>query len=182
MIMLLQPSLDHFPSWAEAVAEFGGGHIDGSGLPDGATPDRDTCQALIAKQRQYADTSQRLPSGLVHSDYFWIADDAIGSADGPTVVGFIALRHELNDLLALVGGHIGYAVRPSCRRRGYARTALRLVLDRARELGLDRVLLTCDDDNEPSTRTIASAGGVLQDVRERPEQGYGRVRRYWITL
>ncbi|SDR86223.1 GNAT family N-acetyltransferase [Microlunatus soli] len=178
MIKLVEPSLDHYDSWADAVREFHGGHIDGSGLSDGATPDRATCEVLIEKQRQHADVDRRLPAGLVHSDYYWITDDE--AAD--EVVGFIALRHELNDFLSEVGGHVGYAVRPSRRREGFASGALKLVLDRARELGLDRILVTCDDDNEASARTIESAGGHLQDTQDRPERGYGLVRRYWITL
>lgn len=175
MIKLLDPSLDHFDSWAAAVEEYAGGHVDGAGLPAGAVADRATCETLIEKQQQYSDVTRPLADGLVHSDYFWIADD-------DEVVGFIALRHELNDFLAEVGGHIGYSVRPSRRRQGFASGALALVLDRARALGLDSVLITCDDDNEASARTIESAGGHLQDVHDRPEHGYGLVRRYRITL
>lgn len=178
MIKLLEPSLDDFDSWAAAVQEFHGGHIDGSGLANGARPDRATCEALIEKHRQRSDVTRRLPGGLVHSDYYWIADD--GATD--EVVGFIALRHQLNDFLSEVGGHIGYAIRPSRRRQGFASGALKLVLSRARDLGLHRVLITCDDDNEPSARTIEAVGGRLLDTQPRPEHGYGRVRRYWITL
>lgn len=98
------------------------------------------------------------------------------------LVGFISVRHELNDFLRRNGGHIGYSVRPTRRREGIARAGLELVLERARALGLDRVMLTCDDDNPGSFRTIEGAGGVLQDTIDATEIGHPRLRRYWITL
>lgn len=94
------------------------------------------------------------------------------------MLGAIALRHELNDFLREAGGHIGYGVRPSVRRRGLAGWALGQVLDRAWDRGLDRVLITCDVDNEVSRRIIESRGGVLEDVRDTV---LGRTRRYWVT-
>ncbi len=175
MTDLALPSLDLYDSWAEAVAEFGGGHVDGmGGMPGGAPPatDRDACAELVARTRLYSDTSRPVPEGFVHSDYFWITSDDPAPA---TVVGFIAVRHSLNDFLLDQGGHIGYSVRPSRRREGHASRALGLALVRAAELGLDRVLVTCDDDNVGSARTIESQGGVLEDIR-------GVKRRYWIEL
>jgi predicted acetyltransferase len=88
-------------------------------------------------------------------------------------VGRISLRHELNELLWTWGGHIGYSVRPSARGRGHASSALRQMLEVARERGLTEVLVTCDPDNEASRRTIEGAGGVYEDTRE------GK-RRYWV--
>ena len=88
----------------------------------------------------------------MHCDYYWITD---GIGPDEEVVGFLALRHSLTAWLLEEGGHIGYSVRPSRRARG-----ARLAGARARayaasaELGLDRVLLTCDDDNLASARTI----------------------------
>ncbi|MFD9133151.1 GNAT family N-acetyltransferase [Streptomyces bottropensis] len=77
------------------------------------------------------------------------------------------------------GGHIGYSIRPSARRRGLATWALGAVLPEACAPGLGRVLITCDDDNAASARTIERNGGVLEDVRTTDE---GIKRRYWITL
>jgi predicted acetyltransferase len=174
-IELTRPTADLFDSWAAAVAEFGDGHVDGSGLHAPVTPDRATLDALIEKSTLLADTSAELPADAVHNDLYWIADDG-------EVVGFLSFRHDLNDYLREVGGHIGYAVRASRRRQGYASAALRLGLERAREIGLDRVMVTCDDGNIGSFRTIEGAGGVLQDVRTMPEHGDQPVRRYWIAL
>jgi predicted acetyltransferase len=91
------------------------------------------------------------------------------------LVGFIALRHELNDYLLDQGGHIGYAVRPSARGRGLATAATALVLRECRRRGIDPVLITCDDDNAASATVIERNGGVLEDVRR------GK-RRYWVTV
>ena len=174
-IALLRPTHDLLDSWMEAVSEFGGGHVDGASLLEGAPADRVALDELVLRAVQLADTSIAPPEGFVHNDLYWIVDDG-------EVVGFISLRHELNEYLHAFGGHIGYSVRPSRRRQGYATAALSLALDRAREIGLDRVLLTCDDDNVASARTIENAGGELEDVREGPEGHDAMVRRYWITL
>ncbi|KNY05346.1 GNAT family N-acetyltransferase [Microbacterium sp. GCS4] len=174
-VAFVRPTTALYDSWASAVAEFGEGHVDGSGLQAPVTPDRATLDALIAKSELLADTSAPAPEGAVHNDLYWIVDEG-------EVVGFVSFRHELNDWLREVGGHIGYSVRASRRRQGVASAGLALALDRAREIGLDRVMVTCDDDNIASYRTIERAGGVLQDVSDQSERGYPMVRRYWIDL
>ena len=88
-------------------------------------------------------------------------------------IGFLAVRHRLNDWLLQEGGHIGYSVRPSRRGVGHASRALHLGLGHAAGLGLDRVLLTCEEDNVASRRTIVSAGGVYEDTRNGKQ-------RFWI--
>jgi predicted acetyltransferase len=99
---------------------------------------------------------------------------------GGEVVGRVSIRHELNEYLASVGGLIGYAVRPAYRHRGYATAILCQSLAVARSLGLRRVLLTCDDTNLASIRTIESGGGILENVVARV--GEAPSRRYWIDL
>ena len=95
------------------------------------------------------------------------------------VLGMIHFRHYLNEALAISGGHIGYGVRPSERRRGYAAKMLSLCLEKCRERGLDKVLLTCDAINEASRRTILSCGGVFEsEILD----GGKRKERYWITI
>lgn len=97
------------------------------------------------------------------------------------VVGRIALRHSLNEGLKEFGGHIGYEVRPSCRRQGIARDMLRRILEtsKAREIG--KILLTCAPENIASNKTILANGGVLEKtvfVKERNRQ----TNYYWINL
>ena len=100
--------------------------------------------------------------------------------NGPRIVGRGSIRHELNDFLFRVGGHIGYTVVPEFRRRGYATQILRQLLTIARErFGLARVLVTCDDDNIGSIRTIEKNGGVLENVVSGVDLVTPK-RRYWI--
>ena len=94
------------------------------------------------------------------------------------LVGRSSIRHALNDGLAAAGGHIGYAVRPAHRRRGFATEILRQSLIIARAEGVERVLVVCDEDNLGSAAVIERLGGAFEDVRLN-EHG-DPVRRYWI--
>jgi predicted acetyltransferase len=99
---------------------------------------------------------------------------------GTRIVGRASIRHSLNEFLERVGGHIGYVVVPEFRRRGYASTILRLSLDIARnKFGIRRVLVTCDDDNIGSIRTIEKNGGILENIVSGPDLDKPK-RRYWI--
>ena len=100
---------------------------------------------------------------------------------GNRIVGRASIRHRLNDFLLRVGGHIGYAVVPEFRRRGYATEILRMSLQIAREKhGIARVLVTCDDDNIGSIKTIEKNGGVLESIVTVPDDDKPK-RRYWIA-
>jgi predicted acetyltransferase len=99
---------------------------------------------------------------------------------GTRIVGRASIRHSLNAFLERVGGHIGYVVVPEFRRRGHATEILRLSLQIARErLALGRILVTCDDDNLGSIRTIEKNGGVLDSIVSGPDLKKPK-RRYWI--
>lgn len=169
---LVRPTLHLQPSWAAAVREFeaDGSTMHGSGLWEFDTVDLGPAALApeIERLLAEADPATELRADWVHCSYFWIVE-----AD--EFVGYLAIRHSLNDFLREEGGHIGYSVRPSRRREGHAGRALGLALKQARGLGLDRVLLTCDHDNEPSRRTIVSNGGVYEDRR-------GGKQRWWIDL
>ncbi|WP_446216357.1 GNAT family N-acetyltransferase [Micromonospora sp. IBHARD004] len=116
--------------------------------------------------------SRWTPARCSECTYRWIVE-------GDQVLGAIALRHELNDFLLRVGGHIGYGIRPSARRRGLATWALSRMLGEARVLGLDRVLVICEVNNIASAKTIEHHGGVLEDIRDTE---LGTARRYWIKI
>jgi len=96
-------------------------------------------------------------------------------------MGVAHLRHRLNSSLLSYGGHVGYGVRPTRRRQGYATLLLKLVLQRAKAMGIDRVLVTCDKKNLASARVIVKNGGVFDS--EVPREGEEVIiQRYWITI
>jgi predicted acetyltransferase len=101
---------------------------------------------------------------------------------GGRIVGRASIRHALNAFLERLGGHIGYVVVPEFRRRGWATEILRQSLLIARErCGVDRILVTCDDDNVGSIRTIEKNGGVLENTVIAPDSETSK-RRYWIEV
>jgi len=109
----------------------------------------------------------------------WVpATFLLAEVDGE-VVGRASIRHELNAYLLALGGHIGYAVLPDYRRRGYASEILRQSLVIARSFDVVRVLVTCDEDNTASARIILRHGGTLEDVVDDPDSNK-RKQRYWI--
>ena len=94
------------------------------------------------------------------------------------VLAMVDIRHELTDYLQNVGGHIGYGVRPAARRKGHATMILSEALKKCDELGIRRVLVTCNDDNIGSARTIVKNGGV--EDKSFIEDDGTVVRRFWI--
>ncbi|ANS80173.1 Acetyltransferase [Serinicoccus hydrothermalis] len=128
--------------------------------------------AQILAQVQAESEGRDLLPGRVRADFLVAAAEGIP-------VGRVSIRHELSPFLREVGGHVGYAVAPEFRRRGHATQILRLSVERLRGLGVEQVLVTCDDDNLASAATIERCGGVLEDVRARPGGGMPK-RRYWI--
>lgn len=173
MIELTLPTVDRADSWRSSVAEFPPGAVlHGFGYDGQLATDLATVEGFtdFVTSLRNAERGVGQPDGWVPCTTYWIVD----SAQPGTVLGSLALRHHLeNDFLREYGGHIGYGVRPSARRRGVASAALRAALPRARTLGLDRVLLTCDDDNLPSRATIEGCGGAFERMA-------GQRRRYWI--
>ncbi len=120
------------------------------------------------------ERGENLPANQVPSTFLF-------AFAGTRIVGRVSIRHALNPYLERFGGHIGYVVVPEYRRQGYATAILRQALQIARQkLGLTRVLVTCDDDNVGSIRTIEKNGGVLENIVAGPE-GATPKRRYWIA-
>ena len=116
-----------------------------------------------------------IPTGFVPHSTYWLV------RNGEEVVGVSNLRHRLTDALRLEGGHVGYGIRPSARRLGFATELLRHTLDRARAMKLPEVLLTCSKSNEPSVRTILRNGGVFMSEGLIPSRG-DVIQRYRISL
>ena len=120
----------------------------------------------------FQEKGKELPKGRVPASFL------IAEVDG-NLVGRSSIRHTLNDYLFNVGGHIGYGVRPEYRGKGYAKEILQQSLLFIRGLGVDKALITCDDDNIASAKVIESQGGVLENL----VQDEGRlIRRYWVDL
>jgi predicted acetyltransferase len=123
------------------------------------------------------DESRRLEDvarGHVPQLMFWLVD-------GDAIVATLRLRTRLTPALTDEGGHIGYDVRPSRRRRGYGTRLLQLGLEEARTRGINPIRITCDADNLGSIAIIERNGGVLSDERLSTNSGK-QVRRYWIEL
>jgi len=97
------------------------------------------------------------------------------------LLGMLQVRHTFNDYLEKYAGHIGYSVRPSERRKGYAKEMLRMALPFCREIGLDKVLITCAKGNIGSEKTILANGGVYESTVYEPN-GKEYLKRFWIEL
>jgi len=95
------------------------------------------------------------PSWVVTDTFFAVREN------DKKILGIISFRHELNDFLKDFG-HVGYSVRPTERKKGYATEMLKQVLAVAKEIGLSRVQLSCEKENIPSIKTIAKNGGVYE--------------------
>lgn len=104
--------------------------------------------------------------------------------DGDKFIGEVSIRHELTDALLRYGGNIGYGIRYSEWNKGIGTTMLSMALKYAKErLGLNRVLITCDDDNIGSARVIEKNRGILQDKIPNTIDGRDIItRRYWIDI
>lgn len=129
--------------------------------------------SYVEKKKSQA-VGKNLPEGYVPQTVYWLVDTG-------EFIGSVRVRHALNEHLKLIGGHIGYNIRPSKRRAGYGSKILELALPKARELGIKAALLTCDATNVASRKIIEKNGGVLENQVLNPETGVEKLR-FWITL
>jgi len=129
--------------------------------------------AFVEQERSHA-LGRNLPENYVPQTELWLVDSG-------EYIGHVGIRHTLTDRLLQVGGHIGYGIRPSKRREGYGTKILELALPKMRELGIERILVTCDVTNTASRRIIEKNGGVLENQVHNPETGVDKLR-FWIDV
>lgn len=163
--------------YADQIMEYRQEFLDAGDSMDGTGSLRriEKPEEYIKICEDYEDP-EKVPSYLVSATQFLfirISDNRL--------VGMIQVRHRFNDYLEKYAGHIGYSVRPSERRKGYAKEMLRMTLPFCREIGLQKVLITCNDGNIGSERTILANGGVYESTVYEPNEKQS-LKRFWITL
>ena len=163
---LVFPDTHYKESYLAAVAEY---KAAGSPPQHFEEPDGDFGE-FVAKIKSRAQ-GENLPAGFVPQTDYWLVD-------GEEYIGSLSIRHTLTDHLREIGGHIGYGIRPSKRKMGYGKRILKLGLEKAKELGIEKVLLTCDVTNDGSRKIIEGNGGVLENTV--PNPGGPDKARFWI--
>jgi predicted acetyltransferase len=169
-LSLIQPRLELEDSYIGLVQEFLAN--DEPLIPFPLAFAYDDFPAMLKK---LADQSKGidLPEGFIANSTFWLLNQE------QEVVGVSNLRHALTPKLEHEGGHIGYGIRPSQRGKGYGHTILEKTLNKAWELGLDKVLLSCTKQNLASNKVIIKNGGNF-DSDAYSEQHKQPINRYWI--
>lgn len=170
-IYLKFPTIDEKEKWIEYLKEYRNDNPNAK--PLSCTEDMNYEEWLnkISDEHRGINLAKgRVPSSV----YFLMNDDRI--------IGNLSIRHSIdNDFLSLYGGHIGYGVRPTERRKGYATIMLNLALEKCDELGLEDVMVTCKEDNIGSAKTIENNCGVLKEVIYIPEENCN-FKKYWINI
>lgn len=165
-LRLLRPSARHKTQYLKGLREFA--------IEEGKSQRKinklvEGFEDYVRILRNY-EKGSNLPKGHVTSSTYWLFD-------GPQYIGETTIRHRLTPGLQKEGGHIGYGIRPSMRRRGYGKAILRLALLKGKTLEMKRFLITCDDNNIASRKVIEANGGkFIGRVHNRGKS----VRRYWI--
>jgi predicted acetyltransferase len=107
---------------------------------------------------------------------YWLVDNG-------KFIGIFLLRTELNGFLMYVGGNVGYGIAPKYRRMGYATKGLGLLIEKARNLNMSRLLIAARDDNIGSWKAIEKNGGMLENIITLPWENSGqKYKRYWVEI
>jgi predicted acetyltransferase len=165
---LIKPTLKYGASWKGMIEEFEKEKYRAFWNWNGKPTD---LKAYIKKTRRQSRGGNFWDAEVPATTYWLMDKDAL--------VGHVNIRHALSERLKKIGGHIGYAIRPSQRRKGYGMKILELALVRAKKIGLKKPLVTCDERNMASRKIIERNGGQYQDTNEVENH---MVRRYWISL
>lgn len=172
-----KPSIKRKKEIIEFLDEFVkyGSDINGSGsldkIYDGYTFEEALDMCLRLEDEEYAKSVGKCPG----KTFLLVRED------DNKIVGTINLRWNLTDAMLKFGGHIGYGIRPTERRKGYNKINLYMVLKVAKKIGLDRVMLDCNVNNIGSDNTIKSLGGVLERTEVDPSDNK-LTNVYWIDV
>lgn len=169
-LTLETPSVRYKESYLQALKEF---RSEGRNLDENVDNLARSFPDFIKKFSDEAE-GKNLKEGYVPVTTYW-------ATEGEEYIGRISVRHTLNEHLLRVGGHIGYEVRPTRRQMGHGTTMLKMVLLKARELGIIKALITCDSTNVASKKIIESCGGVLEN-EVTGEDGKPSKLRFWIDV
>lgn len=170
MFKLVKPTLSMEKEYVDYITEWEA--TEEKIVPNAAKRDSMSFKELVTKWKEY-ESERMYEKGLVPSSIYFLMDE------DKIIYGAIDIRHELNDYLLRYGGHIGYGIRPSQRRKGYASQMLTLALPIVKELGISKALITCDKNNTGSAKTIMNNGGILENE---VINGDEITQRYWIEL
>jgi predicted acetyltransferase len=118
------------------------------------------------------EQGRNLPEGWVPDSTFWLINEDM------RILGVVNIRHRLTETLLNSGGHIGYGIRPSERRKGFATKLLSLSLEKSKELGIRKALVLCNEDNTGSFKTIINNGGIPDS--DFIEEDGNIIKRFWI--
>lgn len=170
MMKLMKPVIEMKEAYEAYISEW---EISGERITPMASSRNGKEYRELLKIWEEEATEKAYEKGWVPSTLYFLIDE-VGK-----IYGAVHIRHELNDYLFHVGGHAGYGIRPSERKRGYATKMLSLALPLAKQFGIAKLLVTCDKSNEASAKTIRNNGGILEN--EALYEGE-TVQRYWINL
>ena len=171
VIKLIVPSEDYLQSYKEAFDEYAEHGISAYSFTDASSCD------IFDKFDRYRN-ERDLPPDRVGEDKYWLVDD-----ERSYFIGEIAVRHRLNEALSKRGGHIGYGIRYSEWNRGYGTKMLAMALEKAKEMHISPVLITCDDGNAASARVMEKNGFTMGDkVLVSVDGKDSLTRRYWKTI
>ena len=171
-IRLIEPTQELCEAFGDFTQEF---HAAGEKelLPGSGWKNEDNFATFMGRVHDFAQ-GRNLPGRWVPDSEYWLVCDE-------RIIGVCGIRHRLNDSLRQFGGHLCYSIRPSERNKGYGTKMLKLTLEKVRQLGIHRVLITCPKDNLPAVRVIQKNGGVLDSEGVDPHDGT-LSQRYWIEL
>jgi len=171
MIRLVKPTIKYKTTFLEAQKEF-----EPEGRADNKLKELNGDFSAYVKILRNQEKGKELPAGYVSATVYWLID-------GNKFIGKASVRHKLTKVLRLWGGHIGYEIRPSERKKGYGSKILALSLKKAKKLGIKKVFVTCNEDNLGSKKIIEKNGGVfIGKVKVKVGKDAKKIKlRYWIN-